>query len=58
MTEIDFDNDVLVEIWFTGAIKLWRDAEILESDAEGDIEQAVQNAIGHTGACVESADEL
>lgn len=55
MTSID---DELIEIQFTATIKLWHQADILDSDAEGDIEQAVQNAIGHTGARVERADEL
>jgi hypothetical protein len=48
----------LVEIEFTATIKLDRNADILESEAEGDIEQAVQNVIGHTGASVIEAEEL
>jgi hypothetical protein len=59
MTNIDFENDELVEIEFTATINLWRNKEILEDgEADGDIAQAVQNVIGHTGACVIEAEEL
>jgi len=59
MTEIDYENDELVEIEFTATIKLYRVADILEyGNAEGVLEEAVQNVIGHTGASVIEAEEL
>ncbi len=59
MTDIDYENDELVEIEFTATIKLYRDADILEyGNAGGELDQAVQNVIGHTGASVIEAEEL
>jgi len=57
--EMEVAGDELVEIEFTATIKLWRNKEILEDgEADGDIAQAVQNVIGHTGACVIEAEGL
>lgn len=47
-----------VDVEFTATIRLDHNADIMESDAEGDIEQAVQNVIGGTGAQVIEAELL
>lgn len=44
------NNDEFIEIVFTASIKIRRNEDLMESDAEGDVDQAVQNVIGHTGA--------
>lgn len=46
-------NDMLISIYVGGDIKLW--SSDLE-DADGDVVQAVQNEIGHTGFVVEYAE--
>lgn len=51
-------NDELVDIEFSATIRLWREADIMQSDAEGDVDQAVQNVIGGTGAQVIGAELL
>ena len=59
MSDVDFENDELVQIEFTATIKLWRNHDILEDGAaDGDLAQAVQNVVGHTGACVIEAEEV
>lgn len=52
------NNDEMIEVEFTATIKIWRSEDLMESDAEGDVEQAVQNVIGHTGAQVIEAELL
>jgi hypothetical protein len=52
------EKDELVEVEFTATIKILRLADIFESEAEGNLEQAIQNIIGHTGASVIEAEEL
>lgn len=49
-------KDELVDVEFSATIRLWREADIMNSDAEGDIDQAVQNVIGGTGAQVIEAE--
>lgn len=48
-------SDEKIKVWFEASINLTPE-EIMEAD--GSLEQAVQNQIGHTGAVVEEANEL